>query len=177
MSQSPLPAAWQVPARNHPDDHHPQRTKFHSPAHSVWMKAPRPERGRLPRTSVSSHPDSPLPSAFPTRFGATDPLPTPGTPKTPPLSALPELPQPRLRALLRSPKSLHLAQQPAQVLGARAAIVTAQRRRLRAGGTVGPESQETGAADPAPPPGFGFGFGFGIAGPCRPPHLAPHAVQ
>lgn len=58
-------------------------------------------------------------------------LPFPPSPLLCPLPpALPELPQPRLGALLHSPQSLHLAQQPAQVLGAPAAVVAAQRRHL-----------------------------------------------
>lgn len=102
---------------------------------------------------MSSRPDSPSPSP----------------PSYAPSPALPEFPQPRLGALLHSPQSLHLAQQPAQVLGAPAAVVGAQRRHLQGGGTISSESSRKGQPSRHLHPG--------LLVPEGRPHLAPHTFQ
>lgn len=116
------------------------------------MEAPRHERGRNCLETLGSQ--CPLAQTLPSASPSSS-APSP---------ALPELPQPRLGALLHSPKSLHLAQKTAQVLRAPAAVVAAQRRHLQVGGTLKSESQETAVP---PPPRF--------AGSCRPP--PPYAAR
>lgn len=76
--------------------------------------------------------------------------------------ALPELLQPRLGALLHSPQSLHLAQQPSQVFRPPATVVTAQRGHLRMKGS----SVSLRTRQAAQRPHLGFLVSEGSPSPC-----------